>query len=64
MMATENHADHGSCNAAGLRVKSEATAAEMRCFFADSRGVIGAANDTQRQPGMRDSNGRPCPVRS
>jgi hypothetical protein len=27
-MAIENHADHGSCNAAGLRVKIEA--AEMR----------------------------------
>jgi hypothetical protein len=31
-MATEKHADHGSCNAAGLRVKSEATGAEMRCL--------------------------------
>ena len=54
------HADHGSCNAAGLRVKIEA--AEMRCLCRLARGVIGAANDTQRRPGMRDSTGRPCPA--
>jgi hypothetical protein len=58
----ETHADHGSCNAAGLRVKIEA--AEMGCLCRLARGVIGAANDTQRRPGMRESKGWPCSARS